>query len=39
MTSNYTLDITFNDNPDGIFYPGQTVKGEKALAYAVDLFR
>lgn len=29
MTSNYTWDIKFNDNPDAIYYPGQTVKGKK----------
>lgn len=31
MTTNYTLDITFDDNPDGVFYPGQTVRGEVTI--------
>lgn len=29
--SSYTLEIIFNENPDAIFYPGQTVKGETGL--------
>jgi hypothetical protein len=27
MATNYTLEITFDDNEEGIYYPGQTVKG------------
>lgn len=29
MTSNYSLEIKFKDNPEAIYYPGQTVKGIK----------
>lgn len=27
MTSNYSIDVKFNDNLEAIYYPGQTVKG------------
>lgn len=31
MTSNYSLEIKFNDNPEAVFYPGQTVKGSLSI--------
>lgn len=34
MAANYSLEIVFDDNPDGVFYPGQTVKGEVSVAKA-----
>lgn len=34
-SNNYTLEIKFKDSPDAIFYPGQTVKGEKRSSNAL----
>lgn len=39
MTANYNLEIKFDDNDEGVFYPGQTVKGEKlwlSIAVAIN---
>ncbi|CRL02451.1 CLUMA_CG015055, isoform A [Clunio marinus] len=37
MTSSYTMNLTFDDNPDGIFYPGQTVKGQLEFIVSAPL--